>query len=333
MACAALAIPSLSHALACGDIVTSSVTLTEDLDCTGSGSWYALEIRGDGVVLHLNGHQILGDRSMQGVLVWESHGVRVFGPGRIGDFGIGVNAFQSPKLQMAGVEVSDGGAGVIVNRSPKSEVAYNEFYRLEGTAIQVMDPVAGSSVPSGQATILGNRIAKVAWGIHLCGVHAGNNRVQHNDIQATSSAGILLSDHSGGNRVLANTIHQSERAAIRVESSVGNTVVDNVISVASSGIELNAVRTGQCAGDPVLLHDNGGHKVYDNRLRRTQTAIRVGDGFALGKVADTVFLNTWIDEASIGLHFLPNSVGNVAWGSLFGAVTTPVIDEGVGNSW
>lgn len=58
--------PASAQTLACGTTITSSVTLTQDIDCSHAPGVNALTIDAAGVTVNLNGHRILGPGSSGG---------------------------------------------------------------------------------------------------------------------------------------------------------------------------------------------------------------------------------------------------------------------------
>lgn len=62
---------NLASALSCGDVITKSVTLTEDLFCSGT----AITIDADNIVIDGNGHTIEGDGTGAGIYVFENSGI------------------------------------------------------------------------------------------------------------------------------------------------------------------------------------------------------------------------------------------------------------------
>ncbi|MEV8632140.1 right-handed parallel beta-helix repeat-containing protein [Streptosporangium sp. NPDC051023] len=101
---ATLAAPSPASAssaeVGCGTVVTSDVTLTEDLNCTPGG---ALTIGADNVTVDLNGHTISGESST-GVSVLRHTGVTV----RNGTIGSGVRVDLNSSLTLSRVKLTSG---------------------------------------------------------------------------------------------------------------------------------------------------------------------------------------------------------------------------------
>src|SRR6476660_10028164 len=78
-----------SASLSCGQVITTSVKLSANLDCASDG----LLIKGDNIVLDLNGHTITGpgpSASKIGVSIAANDGVQIIGSGTIQGFQAGV---------------------------------------------------------------------------------------------------------------------------------------------------------------------------------------------------------------------------------------------------
>ncbi|AQZ64118.1 unnamed protein product [[Actinomadura] parvosata subsp. kistnae] len=112
IALAVLAVPGAAHASAldvvsCGDVLTSSVTLTADLVCAGGD---ALTVGADGVTIDLDGHSITGDGTGTAVRV-HGHTGLVLRDGRVTGFAEGLYALGtsgvSPDVTVTGVRFTD----------------------------------------------------------------------------------------------------------------------------------------------------------------------------------------------------------------------------------
>ncbi|WNV84394.1 NosD domain-containing protein [Umezawaea sp. Da 62-37] len=95
----AVAVPS---PVRCGDTVTSDITLSANLRCTGT----ALVVKAGGVVLDLNGHSITGSGTGAGVYVAGQAGVRVRN-GRISNFDRGAFFAGSINGELVDVTATD----------------------------------------------------------------------------------------------------------------------------------------------------------------------------------------------------------------------------------
>lgn len=331
LALAAAALPGMAAGQACGDTLTTSVTLAADLHCTTG--YTAFEVGASGITIHLNGKTLSGTHALSGLNINGADNVRIVGPGRISGFWAGANVFRSPKLRVENVTFEDLGAGVLLSRSYGSRVHGSRFYRILNQAVGIYDNAPGSSLPSGDNRITGNQFGKVDIAIGTCGVTTGGNLIEGNVIGAAYSAGIRLADHSGGNYVSGNRLHNAYLTGISIGASRGNTVIDNQIEHSEVGIEIAARLDGRCVLDPALASDNGDHKVYDNRIVDTAAAVMVGNNPYTGKVFHIAFGGNTIDTAAFGFMFDVNTVNNHVFGSTWTAVGTPVLDLGYGNTW
>lgn len=318
------------QAQSCGDTLTHSITLTADLHC--SSGWVGFDVAAPAITIRLNGHTLSGASALQGIRILGQHKVRILGPGRISGFWAGVNTMDAARLVVQGVEFADLGEGLILNRSGGSKIVGNGFFRINGAAISVVDPLVGTSLPAGDNLVSGNMIGKADTGITLCGAAAGGNVVEHNTINATLARGIHVVDHSGGNYLSRNRLHNTG-AGIVVEASTGNTVIDNEVALGSTGIAVSAHLLGRCQPDPAQTHDSIGHKVYDNRLRDLSIGIQVGNVPQLGKAIGSVFAGTVVENAGYGVVLDANSAANHVFGSTWIGVATLVLDLGYDNHW
>ncbi|MGR6920547.1 right-handed parallel beta-helix repeat-containing protein [[Actinomadura] parvosata] len=102
------AMPGAAHASAldvvsCGDVLTSSVTLTADLVCAGGD---ALTVGADGVTIDLDGHSITGDGTGTAVRV-HGHTGLVLRDGRVSGFAEGLDARSGSDVTVEGIRFKD----------------------------------------------------------------------------------------------------------------------------------------------------------------------------------------------------------------------------------
>ncbi|HYI21308.1 MAG TPA: right-handed parallel beta-helix repeat-containing protein [Candidatus Limnocylindrales bacterium] len=137
---------------ACGDSLTTSTTLTADLDCSGYNGT-ALYMGHNGVVLNLNGHTIwgyTGDDSNSGVDTDGYDNTKVTN-GTIANFGYGVYMVQSGSTKLTQLDIvgeaadtgdygvyQDYGAGNRVANSDISGVQYG-IYSQYASNLQVLN--------------------------------------------------------------------------------------------------------------------------------------------------------------------------------------------------
>ena len=109
-----------SLAQSCGDVITSSMTLTRDLtDCPATG----LVVAGDNLKIKLNGHTLDGTGVEAGISVMPgSAKIQILGPGRIQDFGTGVAVNDSFQVLLKSADLADNGSGVYFREVVMSRV-------------------------------------------------------------------------------------------------------------------------------------------------------------------------------------------------------------------
>lgn len=191
-------------ALSCGETIKRSATLKSDLNCSGHG----IVIDGDGVVLDLAGHTILGPG--RGGWVWperalSSVGIRVTGKknvtiinGRVTTFATGVLLEDSQGATVHGVTAFANHYGIYLYRGTRA-VLYG---------ISVSENVYGLHLHDSQE----NQIARSlifrshhgspgGYGINL--YSSNRNTISENRIEANQSQGVWLIDSR------ANTIYRN----------------------------------------------------------------------------------------------------------------------------
>jgi len=118
-------------ALSCGDTITESVVLTEDLSCSGDG----LIIDADNIVIDGSGHTIQGDGTGNGIYIFENSGVEVKDiTVRNYEFGIGLVDDNSGNLIYDNV-IEGNDAGILVAVFGVSNKIHDNTLRNNGRAI------------------------------------------------------------------------------------------------------------------------------------------------------------------------------------------------------
>lgn len=212
-----LAGPAQAANVGCGEVITSSKTLNDDV---GPCPKHGIVIRGDNVTLDLNGHRVFGTEAAgdgAGVLVQKSHGVTVMN-GTVTDFD-------------GGVVIRNGGGNTVKDIAAQHNIGESEGHTLAGgTAFGDGILLEGTS----DNFILHNRAEDN-------GPFSGIGLVELPDSDhafpgAPTSGNILR-----GNIVLNNTACRKgpfcDNDGIRLEPLVGpdNVVVDN--DVAGNGLD------------------------------------------------------------------------------------------------
>ena len=203
-----------SNPVACGDTITASVKLDNDLtDCPSNG----IVIGADGITLDLNGHTIDGDDALQdcepgadcdlGVLNLGHRAVTITG-GAIGEFGIG--------LVVA--------AGADDNRLRDLAVTANEFVGIS------MDDSKGGEIS--RSSVTRNGIATEGVGIAL--FSADHSRVTRDVVSANGDSGIAA--------------YESRRILI-----ADNVVNDQPLGIATDHVDDSAITRNRTLRSAVVL--------------------------------------------------------------------------------
>src|SRR5919112_956629 len=194
-------IPSAS--LSCGQVITTSVKLSANLDCASDG----LLVQGDNIVIDLNGHTIKGpgpSASKIGVSVAANDGVQITGSGTITGF-------------QAGVLASGGKDDTITN------------VNFEGNQIAIfLTGTTGADIENNMIT--NNQIGMAAHS-------ATSTNFKENVLTENDLAGVTLVN-SGKNKIDTNIIKKSKNGIFNDAQSVDNSITTNTV-MENSGVDLN----------------------------------------------------------------------------------------------
>lgn len=231
--------------LECGETVSESVTLTEDLNCAGE----MLTLAGEGTVIDLGGHSIGG----ASVLVTGS-GVTV----RSGSIdatsaasGSAVFVASGARLDLAGVQVTGAAeqTGVLVDFGAHADVVKSRFQGL-GVAVDLFGRGPNSVTGS---VFTGNRV-----GVH---VDRSGNEIRGNVFDRNAVGVHIYGLADAAASVNRNIFAGQTETAVRVRSAVdprvtgvGGEVAGNwIIASRGPGIEIAAVELAA----PLALHVSG----------------------------------------------------------------------------
>lgn len=186
---------SAAQAVSCGAVVTTSVTLTSDLDCPLSG---AISAGANNIVINLNGHLLQGNDNGNGVGVSGFSGVTIEN-GTVETFNFGVGATNAPNLHIIGMRIiSNSTDGIAVGLSTGLVISGNLVESNTSQNISASDDTAtitgNRSVNAGAAGIM---VASVTTATVTSNV-TNNNGTQGIDITGMA-AGSVTSNISDGN--------------------------------------------------------------------------------------------------------------------------------------
>jgi parallel beta-helix repeat protein len=270
--------PALACAASCGDSVSGNVTLTNDLNCSGTG----LTVVGDHTTINLNGFTIsctgIGfadscqyQNGPVGILSTGFEDVSVVGPGTITGFHVGIRLLGPAKLNVDGVTVTGPAApifaantrglavGVLIGQancaaspgnSPSAVVSNNDI----SNHTQGVQLSSASCVKVMSNTIHDNNGTSDAHGIDV--INSANNTIQSNTLYANGAnhdlgnpdSGItLVGAGSSGNVVKNNTVlNNCGHGIVALNGADNNTIVANTVRFNATSL------TPQCRPVPAV---------------------------------------------------------------------------------
>lgn len=203
-------------AVACGQVITSSTTLTADVGpCPADG----IIIGADGITLNLNGHTISGDPSVGD---GNAAGIRLPFRSRVT-----VTGFRG--AGGARGTVTDFNAGVLINGGSRNNIRNLKIRDNVGPG---GDALLGDGIVlfhSAKNQLINNLVSHNGPfdGIGVLGVDSNDNRIQGNIVEETvSSEGDFVYDGIG---ILINNFLDEQGTPRRGEPIRNNDVIDNVV--------------------------------------------------------------------------------------------------------
>jgi nitrous oxidase accessory protein NosD len=213
--------PTLTSSPACGQVVKGNVTLTADLNCPGDG----LIVGADDAVIDLAGYSITGtgpDSSKVGIVVPNSDGVQVIGPGAIREFQ----------------------AGILITGSDDTSVKRTTF---DGNKIAVF--MTGTTNTVVEQNMIGpNSIGVAAHSSDLVDVHA--NLMSTNNLAGVTfvntDKSIIWANSVGGSANGIFTDAQSSKNEMKFNNVLGNTLDINNADGLALNINENTYEKNNC---------------------------------------------------------------------------------------
>jgi nitrous oxidase accessory protein NosD len=213
--------PTLTSSPACGQVVKGNVTLTADLKCDGDG----LIVGADNAVIDLAGYSITGtgpDSSKVGIVVPNSDGVQVIGPGAIREFQ----------------------AGILITGSDDTSVKRTTF---DGNKIAVF--LTGTTNTIVEQNMIGpNSIGVAAHSSDLVDVHA--NLMSSNSLAGVTfvntDKSVIWANSVGGSASGIFTDAQSTKNEMKFNNVLGNTLDINNADGLALNINENTYSKNNC---------------------------------------------------------------------------------------
>jgi len=132
----------------CGDTITQSITVANDLDCS-STTGFALKIVGDGLIVNGNGHKIIAPNAAAGIFAQGSQiTVSKFTVNGVVN-GYGIMAYETPGIKITGNDFSRNSVGVMVfaeNLQFGAEISGNKIQASTYFGIRTYSAAPGAVV-------------------------------------------------------------------------------------------------------------------------------------------------------------------------------------------
>jgi len=311
--------PPAPAVLQCGQVLTQSVRLTNDLtECLGDG----LLIGAPHIIVDLDGHTIDGTGLGTGVRN-EGYGSVEVRNGTIRDFDRGVhllpettdNLLERLRLEhneVAGVELFDATDGEI--RDNVLEDNGDAISLISGTArtvvadnSMVLNRGAGLILQNADDNRLERNVVEGGGDLGVGLEHSSRNVVIANSVSGNSDGGMEIELGSHENLVEGNVVAGSGDTGILVAESDRNRLIGNVTSqMSDSGITLNMANDGVVRGN--VLGSNPGGLQMDGSSRNLVEG---------NDASGTSGLGIELGGGSYDNHLLANTAGGNAASGIY----------------
>lgn len=220
-----------AFAVQCGDIIQTDLTLTSNLNCAGT----ALRVFGPNITIDLNGHNITGDGTGDGILIPVT-GVTLKGKGRISNFETGVHLATAGNIVIYDLTIENNLAGIVLFRSSRVRIFDNTIR-------------AGAKGQSG-----------VVMGV------VSHTAVYRNTISGFSQVGVVIATGDPPDEsipVISENVIRENQTGISIrgldsDSIIrGNFIVDNKLN----GIEIASIFEAGCTIQENQVLRNGGNGI------------------------------------------------------------------------
>ena len=265
----------------CGEVITTSITVANDLTCAGGT---ALTIGGDGVTLDLNGHTISGDGSGLAVEVIAANGnpqitdVTVTN-GTIAHFARAVHFENTVKATMSDLLLTDNGSST----TPVIDTFHSAFTEI--------------------LLITHTHIVHSNGYVMFSSVQLGNLTMSHTHISdgkmfLSQTGGPTFTDDTFTNAPL--TLDIEGFTTITGSKFVGSPIVNDGFGFGHDVFENNTF-SGVPAGTALALTDVADQRLADNTFTGNNIGVSISDS-----PRDTISGNTFSHNRTAGVYFVDN---------------------------
>ncbi len=262
--------PVSAASLSCGTVLLASVTLTENLDCTGYTAGDALDVGADDVTIDLNGYEILGPGDL-----YNTYGIDDVGyndvtveDGSLSNFSIDIELQGLNGAAVEGVKTTD--------KTVEYNTAVEGDYVNGLTVLGLFSSDAYAAVDlyaSEDSAVAYSRLVSTFIGIE--DEDGSDNTWAHNTIINANYVGIYM-DEETSDTAKDNTINGTGADGIEDEEGSGNTITKNTLNGLYDGVYSYA--TGE-----TISWNNGSHDTYGIYSDGATDATYVGNQFDNGE--------------------------------------------------
>jgi parallel beta-helix repeat protein len=272
-----IAAPSLASAatVSCGTVLTASLTLTQNLDCTSDTTSTALTIGAVGVTVDLNGHEILGPGDLNNTvgIVDDGYNNVTVENGSMSNF--------SDDVEIEGVSGTPlTGAVVKSLKTTDNTVDYSDSVfgdYLSGASVQALssnDADYGVYLDNSESSTISSS-SLVSPFIGLYDDFGAGNTWSHNSIANVAYEGIYL-DLTSADVVKDNTVTGTGAYGIEDEESSGTTITKNTLNDVYDAIY-------QFRTDGTVSSNKGSHDSYGVYADETTNETYTNNQFNYGQ--------------------------------------------------
>jgi uncharacterized protein (TIGR03790 family) len=273
----------------CGDVVTSNITLTADLNCTGLTGLIAGAAN---ITIDGNGHSITGDdtASTNGIDITGFDNITVKNFGDVSGFANGINISNSDSDTIKDNTLSSNTKGLVLSSSTGDDI--------NGNTVE-SNTSYGVSLTSSEADITNNEISSNDYGLYFSG--STGNTTSSNTISSNSNYGIYLIN-SDSNDFSENTIASQDNAGIMLITSDSNTFSENSLSQNNTGISfsisyLNSIDSNTFDSNWYCLLDSSGSEANYNTINDNTFTANFDIVSSIGQY-DAYTGNTFVNNAN-----------------------------------
>jgi hypothetical protein len=273
-------------ALTCGATVTSSVKLSQNVNCTGNSVDDAITVAAAGVTINLNGHKILGPGDLKdtGGIVDDGYDKVTIENGTISNFWYGVSVSGTSTSEVTGLRVQQ----VTITENTLGDENYGVYgiYLSKASMTELTIDSADIGVElynSRHCSVTSSHLAIPLTGFEDIG--GTGDAWTHTTMSDVSDVGVFELDSINA-AVTSNTITGGATALGVEDVSVDSLIARNKLNALNTGIEI--------AGNVIAESGAVGATISDNT--------GVGDAYG-------IYANEPINETYIGNNFSKGAYG------------------------